>query len=306
MLINQVLFLSVLRFVFTSGADIRNISLDLGRNLTLPCSLPDVKNIMWVHEGKEDQQIPRLLIQEDGSLFLMEVDRNDSGVYTCLPANSDSPDVKASIRLRVRTPPPLLSLSVHPSTILALVLWTVDDTGGYPIICFTAQYRLANSSEDWKPISPNRISPNSRQIEVYKLEPNTTYAFRVWGINQLGKGEVSEIEGRTLMNNQDLELARHFLEGADKFDTRMWLVAVGVVMGTLVVLGLGTCFLLYQECRAPSEIDDQEVIELVPNIILNPGFEGNLRTEHLPADENSNSETMIRFNNNTIIQPRNV
>ncbi|XP_031356484.1 protein sidekick-1 isoform X4 [Photinus pyralis] len=252
MLITQALTLSVLHFVLTSGAEIRNISVDLGRNLSLPCSLPDAKNIMWVHEGKEARQVSRLLIQDDGSLFLMEVDRNDSGIYTCLPANSDSPDVKASVGLRVRTPPPLLSLSVHPSTILALVLWTVEDTGGYPIICFTAQYRLANSSEEWKPISPNRISPNSRQIEVYKLEPNTTYAFRVWGINQLGKGDVAEIEGRTLMNNQDLELARHFLEGADKFDTRMWLVAVGVVMGTLVVLGLGTCFLLYQECRAPS------------------------------------------------------
>lgn len=45
------------------------------------------------------------------------------------------------------------------------------------------------------------------------------------------------------------ELARHLLEGADKFDTRVWAVAVGIVMGTLVLLGFGTCFLLYQECK---------------------------------------------------------
>lgn len=49
-----------------------------------------------------------------------------------------------------------------------------------------------------------------------------------------------------------IELARHFLQGAEKFDTRMWVIAVGVVMGTLVLLGVGTCLLLYQECRAPS------------------------------------------------------
>lgn len=42
------------------------------------------------------------------------------------------------------------------------------------------------------------------------------------------------------------------LAGADKFDTRVWAVAVGIVMGTLILLGLGTCFLLYQECRLPS------------------------------------------------------
>ncbi|KAK4872441.1 hypothetical protein RN001_014470 [Aquatica leii] len=306
MLINHELLIIVFVIVvFAAGSEVRNVSVDIGRNFTIKCALPHLQNIMWVHEGREDQQTPRFFIQEDGSLYLTEVNRNDSGIYTCMPSNSDY-DEKASIRLRVRTPPPLLSLSVHPSTILALVLWTVEDTGGYPIICFTAQYRQADVDEEWKPISPNRISPNSRQIEVYKLEPNTTYAFRVWGINQLGKGDVAEIEGRTLMNNQDLELARHFLEGADKFDTRMWLVAVGVVMGTLVVLGLGTCFLLYQECRTPSEIEDQEIIELVPNIILNPGFEGNLRTGHLPADENSNSETTMRLNNNTVIQPRNV
>lgn len=160
---------------------------------------------MWLQEGREDdQQISHLSVQEDGSLFLMQVDRNDSGVYTCLPENSDKNELKASFKVKVRTPPPLLSVTVHPSTILALVIWTVEDTGGYPIICFTAQYKLANSDEEWKPISPNRISPNCRQIEVYKLEPNTTYAFRVWAVNYLGKGEVTEVEGRTLMNNQEL------------------------------------------------------------------------------------------------------
>lgn len=52
--------------------------------------------------------------------------------------------------------------------------------------------------------------------------------------------------------------------------------------------------------------EEQEIIELVPNIILNPGFEDSSRTEHIPADENSNNETTLRLNNNTVIQPRNI
>lgn len=52
--------------------------------------------------------------------------------------------------------------------------------------------------------------------------------------------------------------------------------------------------------------EEQEIIELVPNIILNPGFEDSSRTEHIPADENSNNETTLRLNNNTVIQPRNM
>lgn len=50
---------------------------------------------------------------------------------------------------------------------------------------------------------------------------------------------------------QMTELANHFLADAKRFDTRIWMVAVAIVLGTLVILGLGTCFLLYQECRIP-------------------------------------------------------
>lgn len=122
------------------------------------------------------------------------------------------------------TPPALIDVVIHPSTILALILWQVKDDGGYPIIFFTAQYKLANSDEEWTYITPINMSPNSvsfivyktprtfsiglsslllllllqRQIDVYKLEPNTTYAFRIWGTNQLGEGEIVEVESTTL------------------------------------------------------------------------------------------------------------
>lgn len=58
-------------------------------------------------------------------------------------------------------PPPLVNVTIVPSTILALILWDVQGTGGYPIIDFTAQYRLADNTNDtWLPISPNHIPPN--------------------------------------------------------------------------------------------------------------------------------------------------
>jgi hypothetical protein len=48
------------------------------------------------------------------------------------------------------------------------------------------------------------------------------------------------------------ELARHLLEGAQTFDTRVWVAAVAVVMGTLLLLAIGTCYLLYKDCHIPS------------------------------------------------------
>lgn len=35
------------------------------------------------------------------------------------------------------------------------------------------------------------------QIDVYKLEPNSTYIFEVWASNELGEGEVVQVEATT-------------------------------------------------------------------------------------------------------------
>ncbi|XP_015594105.1 protein turtle homolog A isoform X2 [Cephus cinctus] len=293
---------------------VRDVDVDLGQNLTLACAEKDAlvstgqsSGVMWVREGREDGQVQRVKVELDGSFELVNVSRDDAGNYSCTLDN-DADAVKTRINVRVRTPPPALhNVWVKPSTILANILWEVAGTGGYPIIDFTAEYRLKPSAdeepEDWKPIIPTHIPPNSRQIDVYHLEPNTTYSFRVWATNQLGPGEIVEVEGHTHHSIEELELARHLLAGVENFDTRVWVAAVGIVMGTLMILGLGTCYLLYHECKAPSQLEEQEVIELVPNIILNPGFFDE-RTERIPQDENSNNQTTTRLNNNTVIQPR--
>ncbi|XP_056630483.1 contactin-1 [Diorhabda carinulata] len=283
------------------GEKIREIAVNIGKNITIPCPLHQTRDVMWVREGREEQQHARMSILENGSLLITEVDQSDAGLYSCSRENVVNSDVKAKVKLAVRTPPPRLSnVVVRPSTILALLLWEVDGTGGYPIINFTAQYRLGYTNNSWMPISPNHIPQNSRQIEVYKLEPNTTYQFRIWATNQLGRGAITEVYGTTLCEYTELELARHFFDSADKFDTTVWAIAVGIVMGTLVLLGLGTCFLLYQECKVPGVVEEHEIIELVPNIILNPGFDPNSNADQLP-DENSNSETPMLLNNNTVV-----
>ncbi|XP_072397208.1 protein turtle homolog B-like [Diabrotica undecimpunctata] len=297
-------FIVYLYIIYAANGEIvREISVNIGKNITIPCLLHQTRDVMWVREGREDQQHARMSVLENGALFISQVDRNDTGVYACSRENVVNSDVTAKVKLTVRTPPPALAnVVVRPSTILALLLWEVDGTGGYPIINFTAQYRLGFTNNSWIPIPPNNIPQNSRQIDVYNLSPNTTYQFRIWATNQLGKGVITEVYGTTLCVYTEQELARYFLDNADKFDTTVWAIAVGIVMGTLVLLGLGTCFLLYQECKVPGVIEEQEIIELVPNIILNPGFDPNNVSDQLP-DENSNSETPLRLNNNTVVQP---
>ncbi|XP_018054807.1 PREDICTED: protein sidekick isoform X3 [Atta colombica] len=237
----------------------RYIAVDVGKDLKLACTEEsdllhsEESNVMWIREGREDGQVERLKIEPNGVLELLNVSVDDAGNYSCTLDDT----VKAKINVEVKTPPPALhNVWVKPSTILANILWEVAGTGGYPIIDFTAEYRLKPAAgedpEEWKPIIPTHIPPNSRQIDVYHLVPNTTYSFRVWATNQLGKGEVVEVEGHTHYSVEELELARHLLAGVENFDTRVWVAAVGIVMGTLMILGLGTCYLLYRECKAPS------------------------------------------------------
>ncbi|XP_058127548.1 uncharacterized protein LOC131290904 [Anopheles ziemanni] len=187
------------------------------------------------------------------------------------------------VNVKVRTPPLAVSnFYVRASTIIAVLVWEVmpNRTGGYAIRDFTAEMRKMRESVDepelpWETIDPRHISPNARQLEIYHLIPNTTYEFRIWGNNQLGAGEIVTILSTTQPRMEEKDLVRRIMIDAKNFDTRVWIAAVGIVMGTLVILSLGTCIVLYKECREPAANDKEEELdslELVPNIILNPGF----------------------------------
>ncbi|XP_057320498.1 protein turtle homolog A isoform X4 [Microplitis mediator] len=253
------------------SVSVRTVEVDIGQNLTIACTDENVSrhpgnysNVMWVREGRKDGQVRRMKIGSNKALELVNVSLDDAGNYFCTLDN-DANAVKTRINIQVKTPPPALhNVWVKPSTILANILWEVAGTGGYPIIDFTAEYRLkpgvGEEPEDWKPIMPTHIPSNSRQIDVYHLEPNTTYLFRVWATNKLGRGEIVQVEGHTHHTVEEL-----------------------------------------------AQLEDQEVIELVPNIILNPGFfdERSERQHQLQhQDENFNNQTTTRLNNNTVILPR--
>jgi len=243
-----------------------------------------------------------LHVQSDGSIFLNDATNDDSGIYRCRLANvvdNEENERNGRLELIVRTPPPpLVDVEVEPSTILALILWKVNGTGGYPIVYFSAQYRLYDANQSWIDITPIHIPPNARQVDVYKLLPNTTYEFRVWAVNQLGDSIPVEATAQTRTINETDRIS--------SFDTRIWILAVGIFITALILFGFGTGSLFYQECYYPHIKTDDEAIELVPNITLNPGYDPDVsqRDRNIPQpDENSNNETATRLNNNSVVYP---
>ncbi|XP_055914207.1 uncharacterized protein LOC129947602 [Eupeodes corollae] len=193
--------------------------------------------------------------------------------------------LKANLSVRT-TPGPVSQLYFKASTILGFLIWRFNksNSGGYPVRSFTSEFRNIsykdnenrNHEHEWTRMDPINIAPNVRQMEVYRLEPNTTYEFRIWANNHLGAGEIVTTNVTTLSETKEEDLIRLIQADLDNFDPRIWIVAVSIVLGTLVILAIGLCIVLskeyYQSSQMAAYEDGWDSIELIPNIILNPGF----------------------------------
>lgn len=62
---------------------------------------------MWVKETSqehlEEQEPNRMIVREDGSLFLVNVTKNDSGIYVCNRENVVHNEIKARVKVEVKS-----------------------------------------------------------------------------------------------------------------------------------------------------------------------------------------------------------
>lgn len=54
------------------------------------------------------------------------------------------------------------------------------------------------------------------------------------------------------------------MKDAKNFDTRAWIVAVGIVLGAFVILSLGICIVLYKEWQEEEEEEDENMPGMKP------------------------------------------
>ncbi|KAJ6639115.1 hypothetical protein Bhyg_11854 [Pseudolycoriella hygida] len=268
--------------------------IDMGKNATIPCT--NEKSTIWIKES----HMERRQFHGGSDLLLRNVTTRDAGTYTCLISTSSIDAstflngsavmyqnlddtyveaMKANVVIRT-VPGPVSRLSLRISTILGVLMWEFKKnmSGGYPLKSFTAEFRrTAYSNESlrkWERLDPINIAPNVRYMEVYHLSPNTTYEFRIWGNNYLGSGEIVNTIITTLPEIGDEELIRILLRDVKEFDKNVWTYAVSIVIGAMIILGLSVCFMLLRDCYEEDERseDEWETLDLIPNIILNPGF----------------------------------
>lgn len=294
---NLLLFTQVFT-ALTSTIKYNEYVTDMGKNITIPCT--SERSTIWLKGNQSDN---RQIHASGGSLKLYNLTRNDAGLYTCLVSTTsreatlitnESPEMYQStdgtyieamkVRLFIRTVPCAVNrITMRISTILGVLIWDYNRTStsgyGYPLKSFTAEYRVYSpensTANEWERLDPINISPNIRYMEIYHLLPNTTYEFRIWGNNYIGAGEKASTIVTTLAEIGDEELIRILMRDAKDFDVMVWFYAVGIVMGSMVILGLTVCILLIRDCYEDdglADADEWETLDLIPNIILNPGF----------------------------------
>ncbi len=42
------------------------------------------------------------------------------------------------------------------------------------------------------------------QVDIYKLNPNSTYLFQLWATNRLGSSEITNVTAKTLHDSQEI------------------------------------------------------------------------------------------------------
>ncbi|ROT64498.1 putative Down syndrome cell adhesion molecule-like protein Dscam2 [Penaeus vannamei] len=123
-----------------------NLTAAWKEDVSLPCGAVGVPEpvLKWSHERLEIPDThPRFTVQPDGTLTLTDIQRSDSGRYTCTASNHHGDD-SVTYNLTVLVPPSAPSLHVTETTASSIrVQWSVEDTGGAPLQGATLHYRSA-------------------------------------------------------------------------------------------------------------------------------------------------------------------
>ena len=212
-------FISTFMQNLVCSASYAKIFRDEGDNVTLICpnNSESAKNINWIVSDGIQSKESRLrngVVRQDGSLFLTNVTRSDSHIYSCQDAETNQSLGGISLLIR-GTPSAVNNLTVLTHSVYALVTWQLDDDGGYPIQRFSLKYRIEESNiEDFKETNwtvLDDIRPNTSSVAVFHLLPNSTYYFRVQAVNQLGVGPEVSVMATTKYDPDEVNRASELL-----------------------------------------------------------------------------------------------
>lgn len=303
---------------------VAHVYADIKTNVSLPCmpttpydraySFPLEKDslIVWIREGRALQHSN---VDSSGVLFLSKITKTDAGLYTCqteksIPHSEHTYTQTVSrVQLHIKTAPPFpASMRVYPSSTLALATWQLNGTGGYPIKFITVMYQQVTDDPNdpaWHRTYPDSVGPEITQLDIYKLEPNTTYRFRVWATNKLGPGDNAEYLTTTKFISTDEVQGSHLISTVRHSHTNPWILCIGVFFGSMAIAVMVLTVFVTQTrklCFKRRTFHSSEDMELVTNIITNPNYIDN-NTSH--NDECNDQQALLKYSH-CVVNPANL
>ncbi|EFN82424.1 Down syndrome cell adhesion molecule [Harpegnathos saltator] len=160
------------------------------QNVTLPCQSvgkPD-PSVIWKRWGQIVNPSRRVSPHPDGSLHIVDLNRDDSGNYTCIVENRHGSD-KISHRLTVQVPPaaPILH-AIGTSSNSINVQWKMTDDGDSPIKGYILHYK--RESGEWEEF---KVSHKVNTFVLSRLWCGNDYQVYMTAYNRIGMGKPSKI-----------------------------------------------------------------------------------------------------------------
>ncbi|XP_069972795.1 cell adhesion molecule Dscam1 isoform X4 [Penaeus vannamei] len=173
-----------------------NLTAAWKEDVSLPCGAVGVPEpvLTWSHETLHiPESHSRFTVQPDGTLTLTDIQRSDSGQYTCTASNHHGVD-SVTYNLTVLVPPSAPSLHVTETTASSIrVQWSVEDTGGASLQGATLHYRSAGG--EWMTAE---VEGSHRAYTAKGLRCGTLHHFYLTAHNHIGTSTASStVEART-------------------------------------------------------------------------------------------------------------
>uniref|UniRef100_A0A8D0HE11 Sidekick cell adhesion molecule 2 n=1 Tax=Sphenodon punctatus TaxID=8508 RepID=A0A8D0HE11_SPHPU len=168
---------------------------------TKPPQVKDVTSLsfspgryVWEKDGAalSVENVPRLRLDEAGTLHIAQTWSGDIGTYTCHVVSAGGNDSR-SAHLRVRQLPhapenPVAMLSSTEKRAINLT-WAKPFDGNSPLLHYILE--VSENNAPWTVLLAN-VDPESASVLVRSLVPARSYQFRLCALNDVGKGQFSK------------------------------------------------------------------------------------------------------------------
>ncbi|KAK7068344.1 hypothetical protein SK128_025459 [Halocaridina rubra] len=178
-----------------------------GEDVTLPCGHvgQPQPSLVWSYQQRPVDREGRIF-KNDGGLLVQDVQREDSGNYTCTVSNSHGTDHLTHYMAVLVPPSPSLVLASSSSESSVQVQWKPGDDGGSPIIRFSLYYRKDHGA--WTHVNLQR---RTHSHILTALECGSRYHIYVVSHNEVGGSPASSTAVvRTLGGPPQPPQAEHF------------------------------------------------------------------------------------------------